>query len=130
MKSYVPHLFSMLLLLAGYNDVVASSREEELAKKSELLLAYFDCASYAELASPAAMADLFTKGVDVGRQFYEAMQNGETTISPFASSSFDAYFQQPLTSTSMVFCVFVSPESPVSDSMDAFLIWTPLGMFA
>lgn len=61
------------------SDVLSNDREEELAKKSELLLAYFDCAIYAELASPADMAVLFDKGLVVGRHFYEGLQNGGLT---------------------------------------------------
>lgn len=69
--------FIVLILVVAQSDVLANDREEELAKKSELLLAYFDCAVYAELASPADMAGLFDKGLIVGRQFYEGLQNGE-----------------------------------------------------
>ena len=67
---------STSLILSGGNYAVASESEEELVQKSKLLLAYFDCAAYANKAMPTKQEKLFEKGMDAGRSFYEGLFNG------------------------------------------------------
>ena len=67
---------STTLILSGGNYAIASESEEALVQKSELLLAYFDCATYALEAAPAMVQELFDKGLDAGRDFYDGVLDG------------------------------------------------------
>ena len=57
----------------------ASSANDELIKKADLLWAYFDCAVYAELANPEMQLGLFEKGMEIGREYYRAQLAGQVT---------------------------------------------------
>ena len=57
----------------------ASSANDELFKKADLLWAYFDCAVYAELANPEMQLGLFEKGMEIGREYYQAQLSGQIT---------------------------------------------------
>ena len=65
---------STSLILSGGIYATASESEEALVQKSKLLLAYFDCAAYA--LEPAMEQELFDKGLDAGRDFYDGVLDG------------------------------------------------------
>ena len=69
-------LLSATLTFSAGTYAIASESEAELVQKSKLLIAYFDCATYANKAMPTKLEKLFQKGMDVGRAFYEGLFNG------------------------------------------------------